>query len=212
MKTVSMSGSLRENVGKKDAKVLRRQGLVPCVMYGGEGQVKFSVEQKAFKPLLFTPETHYVDIIIDGKETRCILQDIQYHPVTSEVMHADFLRIFDDKAITISVPVKTSGHSVGVIQGGKLAIKIRKLILKGLPNDIPQEVTLDITKLAIGQGIKVEEISIPKVEILNVKSSYVLIVRTTRQAVADDSAAATEGETAATEGAENSEADKDKKE
>src|SRR5690606_31586515 len=94
MKTVSMSGSLRENVGKKDAKALRRQNLVPCVVYGGEGQIQFSVEQKDFKPLLFTPDTHYINLNIDGKEIRAILQDIQYHPVSDEVLHADFLRIF----------------------------------------------------------------------------------------------------------------------
>src|SRR5574344_1680741 len=177
MKTVSMSGSTRENVGKKDAKALRRQGLVPCIMYGGEGQVRFSVSQKAFKPLLFTPDTNYVDIDVNGEKTRCILQDIQYHPVSGEVMHADFLQIFDNKPITIAVPVKTTGHSIGVIQGGKLVLKIRKLTLKGLPNDIPQEVTLDISKLTIGQGISVEEVSIPKVECLNVKSAYILEVR-----------------------------------
>lgn len=191
MKTVSMSGSPRENVGKKDAKALRRQGLVPCIMYGGEGQVRFSVSQKAFKPLLFTPDTNYVDIDVNGEKTRCILQDIQYHPVSGEVMHADFLQIFDNKPITIAVPVKTTGHSIGVIQGGKLVLKIRKLTLKGLPNDIPQEVTLDISKLTIGQGIAVSEVNIPNIECLNVKSAYILEVRTTRAAAAatDDSAA-----------------------
>ena len=115
MYTVSMSGSLRENVGKKDAKMLRKQGLVPCVIYGGEQeQVRFTMPQKAFKPLLFTPDTNYVELEIDGKKCRAILQEIQYHPVTDEVLHADFLRIFDDKPISIAIPVKTVGTAPGV--------------------------------------------------------------------------------------------------
>ena len=97
MKTVSMSGSLRENVGKKDTKALRKEGKVPCVLYGGkEEQIKFCVSSRDFNPLLFTPDTNYVKIVIDGKEHNAILQDIQYHPVNDEVLHADFLRIFDD--------------------------------------------------------------------------------------------------------------------
>ncbi|MDD2529852.1 MAG: 50S ribosomal protein L25/general stress protein Ctc [Bacteroidales bacterium] len=184
MKTVSMSGSPRENVGKKDAKSLRRQGLVPCVMYGGEEQVRFSVPATEFKPLLFTPDTNYIELNIEGKKTLTILQDIQYHPVSDEVIHADFLRLFDDKPITISVPVKTVGVAPGVLQGGKLETKIRKMKLKGLPNDMPQYVEVNISNLNIAQGIKVEEIQIPNIEKLDVKSSVVVWVKSTRQAAA----------------------------
>lgn len=185
MKTVSMSGSLRENVGKKDTKALRNEGKVPCVLYGGkEQQIKFSVPDKDFIPLLFTPDTNYVKINIEGKEHNAILQDIQYHPVNDEVLHADFLRIFDDKPIKIAVPVKTTGTAPGVLQGGKLNIKMRKVKLYGLPNDIPQEVVLDISKLNIGQGIKVSEISIPNVEFMEVKSSIIVAVKATRNAKA----------------------------
>ncbi len=185
MKTVSMSGSLRENVGKKDTKALRKEGKVPCVLYGGkEEQIKFCVSSRDFNPLLFTPDTNYVKIVIDGKEHNAILQDIQYHPVNDEVLHADFLRIFDDKPITIAVPVKTTGTAPGVLQGGKLNLKMRKIRLCGLPNNIPQEVVLDISKLSIGQNIKVAEISIPDVECMEVKSSVVVAVKATRNAVA----------------------------
>lgn len=181
MYTVSMSGSLRENVGKKDAKSLRREGMVPCVIYGGaEGQVRFSVAQKAFKPLLFTPDTHYVELEIDGTKCRAILQEIQYHPVTDEVLHADFLRIFDDKPVTISIPVKTVGTAPGVLQGGKLMTKIRKLKVKGLPDAIPQYAEVNIGELAIGQGVKVEQVSIENVELMDVKSSIVVWVKPTR--------------------------------
>lgn len=185
MKTVSMSGSLRENVGKKDTKALRSEDKVPCVLYGGsEQQIKFSVPKKDFIPLLFTPDTNYVKINIEGKEHNAILQDIQYHPVNDEVLHADFLRIFDDKPIKIAVPVKTTGTAPGVLQGGKLNLKMRKVKLYGLPNDIPQEVVVDISKLNIGQGIKVAEISVPKVEFMEVKSSVIVAVKATRNAKA----------------------------
>lgn len=199
MKTVSMSGSLRENVGKKDTKALRSEGKVPCVLYGGkEQQIKFSVPDKDFIPLLFTPDTNYVKINIEGKEHNAILQDIQYHPVNDEVLHADFLRIFDDKPIKIAVPVKTTGTAPGVLQGGKLNIKMRKVKLYGLPNDIPQEVVLDISKLNIGQGIKVSEISIPNVEFMEVKSSIIVAVKATRNAKAT-ATEATEESTATAE-------------
>lgn len=185
MKTVSMSGSLRENVGKKDTKALRSEDKVPCVLYGGsEQQIKFSVPKKDFIPLLFTPDTNYVKINIEGKEHNAILQDIQYHPVNDEVLHADFLRIFDDKPIKIAVPVKTTGTAPGVLQGGKLTLKMRKVKLYGLPNDIPQEVVVDISKLNIGQGIKVSEISVPNVEFMEVKSSVIVAVKATRNAKA----------------------------
>ncbi|MBP3254284.1 MAG: 50S ribosomal protein L25/general stress protein Ctc [Bacteroidales bacterium] len=201
MKTVSMSGSARQNVGKKDAKALRRNGMVPCVLYGGEEQqTVFAVPAKEFIPLLFTPDTHYVELTVDGKKTMAILQDIQYHPVSDEVLHADFLRIFDDKPLTIAVPVKTTGTAPGVLQGGKLQIKIRKIKLHGLPNAIPQEVELDISKLGINNGIKICDINIPDVEIMEVKSSVVVTVRATRNAVAaadTDTAAAETTEAAA---------------
>lgn len=181
MKTVSMSGSLRENVGKKDAKSLRKQGLVPCVVYGGAGeQIRFTVPQMAFKPLLFTPDTSYVELEIAGNKYMAILQEIQYHPVTDEVLHADFLQIFDDKPISISIPVKTTGTAPGVLQGGKLMLKLRKLKVKGLPNDIPQYAEVSISELEIAQGVKVEQINIDKVELLDVKSSIVVWVKPTR--------------------------------
>ena len=180
MKTVSMSGSLRENVGKKDAKSLRRQGRVPCVVYGGEEQVRFSVLETEFKPLLFSADTHFVELDIDGNKTRVILQEIQYHPVSDEVIHADFLRLSDDKAIITSIPVKTVGVSPGVLQGGKLITKIRKMKLKGLPNNLPQYVEVDIPKLDAGQAVRVEEIEVANVEKLDVKTSIVVLVQATR--------------------------------
>lgn len=191
MKIVSMSGSVRQNVGKKDAKALRKENKVPCVLYGGnEKQIIFSLPESDFKPLLFSPETHYVELNIDGQKSMAILQDIEYHPVNDGVLHADFLRIFDNKPLTIAVPIKTTGTAPGVLAGGKLQIKIRKVKLHGLPNNIPQEVVLDISKLALGQAIKVADLQLENVTVMEVKSSVVVTVRSTRNAVATTEEAA----------------------
>ena len=109
MNSVSLSGSLRENVGKKDAKKLRAQGLVPCVIYGNGREVRFYTEAKSFKTILFTPETYIIDFTIEGQVYRTILQDIQYHPISDEVLHADFLEVTEEKPITVTLPVRTEG-------------------------------------------------------------------------------------------------------
>ena len=127
MKIVSMSGSLRENVGKKDAKALRRQDRVPCVMYGKGEQVMFSVPQPEFKPLVFTPDASYVELTIDGQKRMAMLKDIEYHPVTENIMHADFYELSDDKPIVMSIPVYLTGSSVGVMKGGKAVLKIKRM-------------------------------------------------------------------------------------
>ena len=180
-----MSGSPRENVGKKDAKSLRREGRVPCVIYGGEEQVRFSVLETEFKPLLFSPDAHFVEIDIEGKKTKAILQEIQYHPVTDNVTHADFLRLDDDKPIVISIPVKTIGVAPGVLKGGKLKTKIRKMKLRGLPNNLPQYVEIDISKLEVADVVRVQEIEIENVEKLDVKTGIVVLVQGARKATAD---------------------------
>lgn len=123
MKKVSLSGSLRENVGKKDAKRVRREGSIPCVIYGGEKQIHFAVEDLAFDSLIFTPDVYEINLDIDGKKFTAILQDVQYHPVTDKVLHADFLEVLDGKPVIVGVPVHLIGDSVGVIRGGKLIQK-----------------------------------------------------------------------------------------
>ncbi|MFW5759028.1 MAG: 50S ribosomal protein L25, partial [Bacteroidota bacterium] len=115
MKTVSVSGSPRENVGKKDAKALRRQGLVPCVLYGGEEQVCFTLPELAFKDIIYTPESCIVKLDIEGKSYNTILQDAQFHPVTDKIIHCDFLQVFPDKDIKIDIPINVVGNSPGVI-------------------------------------------------------------------------------------------------
>ncbi len=184
MKIVPMSGSLRENVGKKDAKSLRKTDLVPCVMYGDGNQIHFSVDAKSFKSIVFTPEVCFVDITIDGNVYRTMLQDIQYHPVSDNILHADFLKLDDKKTIVMSVPVKVKGVSEGVLKGGKLDLRLRKLKVKALPNNMPEQIDVDITGLDIAQGKKVGDLAMANVELLDVKTSFVVYVKPTRGSAA----------------------------
>ena len=180
MKIVSMSGSLRENVGKKDAKALRREDKVPCVMYGKGEQKMFSVPQTAFSPVIFTPDACFIEIDLNGTKHMTMLKDIQYHPVTEIVYHADFYELSDDKPIVMSIPVYTTGSSKGVMKGGKLVTKIKRLKVKALPKDMPNKIVLDVTDLDVLQGIKVQEVPTNNFELLDVKSSVVVTVKSTR--------------------------------
>ena len=180
MKIVSMSGSLRENVGKKDAKALRREDKVPCVMYGKDEQKMFSVPQTAFHPVIFTPDACFIEIELNGTKHLTMLKDIQYHPVTEIVYHADFYELSDDKPVVMSIPVYTTGSSKGVMKGGKLVTKIKRLKVKALPKDMPNRIVLDVTDLDVLQGIKVQEVPTNNFELLDVKSSVVVTVKSTR--------------------------------
>ena len=192
-----MSGSLRENVGKKDAKALRREDKVPCVMYGKGEQVTFAVPQNEFQRILFNPAPCFVEIDLNGQKRRAMMKDIQFHPVTEIVYHADFYELSDDKPIVMSIPVHTTGTSVGVMKGGKLAYKQKRLNVKALPANMPSEVLLDITKLDIAQRIKVQDIATENYEILNPKSSEVVVVNSTRAAAMDTTTAEGEASPAA---------------
>jgi len=182
MKTVSVSGSLRENVGKKDAKELRRQGLVPCVLYGGKEQVSFSIADLDFKDIIYTPEACLVKLDIGSKVYDVILQDAQFHPVTGKIIHCDFLQIFPDKPLKIEIPIKLSGNSPGVIKGGKLITKLRKLKVKGLMDALPDNIDINISKLNIQDSVKVGELAVEGLEFLNPANAVVVIVKMTRGA------------------------------
>ena len=124
MKTVSMSGSLRESVGKKDARKNRQQGLVPCVVYGGDEQIHFTLDEKEFGKLIFTPEVYQVSLELGSKTINAILQDVQYHPVTDSVLHVDFLQVLPGKPVVVGLPLKITEQQ-GVLRGGKLVSKFR---------------------------------------------------------------------------------------
>jgi large subunit ribosomal protein L25 len=200
MKTVSMSGSLRANVGKKDAKAHRKEGNVPCVLYGGKEQVHFSVSEKSFKDVIFTPEICFIELKLDGKEYKAILQDVQYHPVTDKILHADMLELIPGKTIIMGVPVKIIGVAPGVLKGGRLIQKMRKIKIKALPEDMPDYIDISIDNLEINDSVKVSDVVRDKLTFLDPRNTIVVGVRVTRvvEEPKVEEAVAVEGAEAAT--------------
>jgi large subunit ribosomal protein L25 len=211
MKTVSLSGSLRENVGKKDAKKHRVEGKIPCVLYGGKEQVHFVADDKLFRKIIFTPEVYLVKLVIAGNEYDTIIQDLQFHPVTDRILHVDFLEIMPDKPVTIGVPVKLTGVAPGVLKGGKLITKMRKLKVKALSKDLPDSVTLSIDALDIGDSVKVGDVKRDNILFLDSPASVIVGVRTARAVVEEVPAGEVAAEEGATEGAEAKEGEAEKK-
>ena len=191
MKSVSISGSLRENVGKKDAKAQRSQGMIPCVIYGGKEQKMFVVDERQFKNLIYTPEVRFAEVNIDGDVRKAIVQETQFHPITDKLLHVDFLEIVDGKPITIELPFKVTGTSPGVLKGGLLKKRVRKLKVRGLLENIPEEITADISSLEINDMTKIGDIHIDNLEIVDNPNKVVLSVVPTR----GSAAATTEEET-----------------
>lgn len=184
-----MSGSPRENVGKKDAKALRKEGLVPCVLYGGEKQYHFAIPEKTFAPVIFTPFTHVIELEVEGKKFSTIIQAAQYHPTTESMMHVDFLEVTETKPVVISLPIRITGTSPGVLRGGKLFTKFRKLKVKGLISQLPELVEVNIDNLNVGDVIKIADIKVENVELLDKPKNIVLGVQAARNMVAEDPAA-----------------------
>ncbi len=180
MKSVSISGSLRENVGKKDAKAQRRNGMIPCVLYGGEKQYEFVVPEGQFRNLIYTPEVKYAIINIDGKEIPAVLQASQFHPITDKLLHVDFLEVVDGKPITIGLPIRISGTSPGVLRGGRLVKKVRKLKVRGLLNDVPEFIPVDISGLDIDNSIKINELKLDNLTFVENPNAVVVAVLSTR--------------------------------
>jgi len=180
MKTVSISGSQRENVGKKDAKMNRRLGKIPCVIYGGKEQIHFIADEKSFIKVIFTPNVYIIKLIIDGKEIDAVLQDVQYHPVTDKILHIDFLEIHHGKPVVIGLPIILEGSAIGVLQGGRLIHKIRRLKVQGMVDDLPEDVVIDISDMNVGDSVRVQDISIDNLELLDPPTAIIVGVRVTR--------------------------------
>lgn len=183
MKTVALTGELRPNLGSKYSNALRNEGKVPCVLYGEGNLIHFFVYSPDFKALVYTPNTYKVQLTIEGKKYMAILQDMQFHPVNEAIMHADFLSVTDIKPITVTIPVTVSGNSPGVRAGGKLIQKIQRVKIKGLISHIPDNIDINIDQLDLGQSIKVKDLSISNVEILDNKDNAVVSVKMTRNVV-----------------------------
>jgi large subunit ribosomal protein L25 len=198
MKSISVDCTPRENTGKSAVKQLRRQEMVPCILYGGKDNIPFAANVKAFKKIVYTPEVFVVNLNIGGTEHQAVMKDIQFHPVTEEILHVDFLKLEEDKPVVIDVPVKLSGVAPGVKQGGKLHTKVRTLQVKAKPTDLPDFIEVDINRLQLGKTIKVADLKIKGLEILNAKSTVIASVKITRVVIEEPVAAPAAPETEAT--------------
>ncbi|MDG1350012.1 MAG: 50S ribosomal protein L25 [Crocinitomicaceae bacterium] len=203
MKKAQLSGSLRANVGKKDAASLRSENRVPCVLYGQGEQTHFSVKRVELNKIVFSPEVYQVELEIEGKKAVGIVREIQQHPVKDTIQHIDFYELSESKKVRVDLPVRTKGSAKGVLNGGKLNMAFRTLSCYGLPGDLPDAIVLDISPIRIGQSIRISEVSIPGVTILDPANAVVLGVKISRGAV--DEEEEEEEETEGTEGAEGAE-------
>jgi large subunit ribosomal protein L25 len=207
MKSITIKGSERESVGKKSSKALRNAGKVPCVVYGGDEPLHFSADELSFKDLVYTPNAHTVVIDLEnGTKVSAVMQDIQFHPVTDRILHVDFYQLFEDKPVTMKIPVRLQGNSPGVRNGGRLLFRKRKLVIRALPDNLPDFFNVDISKLKIGDLISVEGLKSDDFTILHPDSTVVVQVKTARAAIViedEDEEGLEEGAEGAEEGAED---------
>ena len=200
MKSITIQGTKRESVGKKSTKALRDAELVPCVVYGGGEPLNFSALEKAFKGLVYTPEAHTVSIEVDGQVIPAVLQDIQFHPITDKIIHADFYRLSDDKPVVMEVPVRVTGRSKGVVAGGVLRQTYRKLKVKAIPANLPDEIVVDITALKIGNKFYVESLKNDKYTFMHPDNAVIVAVKMSRNASKNAAAAMDDDDEEVTEG------------
>jgi len=184
MESIALKASLRKETGKKSSKAIRSQENVPCVLYGGKENINFFAVESDFRHLIYTPNVYIVNIDIDGNSHHAVFKDLQFHPVTDKLLHVDFYEVSDNKPITVEIPVKLTGSSIGVREGGKLMVDRRKLKVKGLAKDIPAEIEININDLCIGKSIRAGEIQTDKYAIVMAKETPIVSVRTTRAAAA----------------------------
>lgn len=182
MKTLEIKGAARSEFGKKGTHAVRRAGGVPCVIYGGGDTVHFSVPATEFKHLIYTPQSYIVNFDIDGKKEKAVMREVQFHPVSGDILHVDFYRVDEKKPVAIDLPVVLSGNSEGVKAGGKLILSKRKLRVSALVKDLPDTVEVDVTNLGLGKSIFVGDVHIPGLDILTPASTAICAVRMTRAA------------------------------
>lgn len=209
MKIVAVKGQLRSDLGKQSAKAVRREELIPCVLYGGDEVVHFSTNQHEVKDIVYTPDFKIAEIQVDGATYRCILKDVQFHPVTDEILHIDFLRLIDGTPIKVELPVRFKGTAPGVKSGGKVMRKVRRVKVKTLPEKLVDELLLDVSKLHMGDSIRIRDIeTVEGMEILNspgIPVATVEVPRAMRSLPATAAAAEGEEEEEGEEGAEGGE-------
>ncbi len=181
MKSLEIIGFKRANLGKVEAKQLRQETNVPCVLYGGAEQVHFHTPAFLLRDLVYSGEVHTVDLTVDGKNYKCMMQAIQFNPINDVINHVDFLELIADKIVKIEIPVKLTGTAVGVIKGGKLVPKLKKVTVKALPADLPDFISVDVTHLEVGKSVKVSDIKTDKFTITNAKAIPLATVVSTRE-------------------------------
>ena len=208
MKTLAISAKVRNGIGKTDSKALRNQGNVPCVLYGGEKQVCFYAHENDFRNLVYTPDVFIVELDIEGEKYRAVIQDLQFHPVTEKLLHLDFLEIFDDKEVTVTIPVHLKGNAVGIRDGGILSFRRRKIITRAIPGNLPDYIEINIEDVEIGQSIFIKDLRNEKYTFLAPDNAVVVGVRVARELIIEEEeeeiegeeGAVVEGEEGATEG------------
>ncbi len=190
METIKINGTARNEYGKKAARKLRKEGKVPCIVYGNGDNTSFTVGEDELRKLIYTPNVYIVELNIDGQECLSILKDAQFHPLTDKVLHLDFFRVTKDKPVEMEIPVVLDGLAEGVKAGGKLNLNMRKLRVKGLYTDMPDKLHIDVTNLWLGKTIQVGELHFDNLELTNVKDAVVCAVQLTRAARGAQAAAA----------------------
>ena len=180
MKTISLKAVARAEYGKKAAKAARREGLVPCNLYGGGENVTFLVSEKELKALIYTPSSYIVEVELDGKVEKAVMREVQFHPIREQILHIDFYRVQEGKPVSIAVPVRLTGNAEGVKIGGKLALSARKLVVKGMLENLPDELVVDVTPLKVGQTIFVGDLQFEGLQFVSPATQAVCAVRVTR--------------------------------
>ena len=189
MKTITIEGQLRTETGKKAARQLRSQGLVPGVIYGGAQEVNFAAPILAFKNIVYTSEFLLANINVDGKTYRCILKDLQFNKVTDQLSHIDFLELVEDKKVIATIPLKFTGVAQGVKEGGRLVVKMKALKIKTLPKYLKENIEVDLTDLQLNGNVRVEDVKAENYEILNSPRIPIASVVMTRQLKQEEAAA-----------------------
>lgn len=180
MQTIKLTAVARKDFGKTAAKAVRRQGMVPCSLCGNGETVSFSVDVKAVKPLIYTPNSYIVEFDFDGKIEKAVMREVQFHPVREEILHIEFYRIAEGKPVAIAIPVRLTGTAEGVKIGGKLALSARKLTVSGMLDKLPDEIVVDVTSLGVGKTIFVGDLEYDGLKFLTPATAAVCAVRVTR--------------------------------
>ena len=180
MKTIKISAQRRTELGKKSTRDLRKIDHVPCVMYGGAEVIHFHAHENDFRQTVYTPSAYIVEVDLDGKKHKAVLQELQFHPVTDKLNHIDFVEVFDDKPVTVEIPIKLTGAAIGLKDGGKPRQRRRVLKVRGLLEHLPDVLEIDITDVAIGDVIKIGDLSYDELEILDPARSMIFAVVSSR--------------------------------